>query len=174
MAGENRDRNSSTVTDGLRRLFATVSPAFGKFRWIMTAARSTSKGFFRPCLRCGRVIQSTWYPRQFLSFHRDLCIRRFTPPAEKLFNLIPSDVGRPISDIRPNLLIEDLASGIAKVIDTLTPLEREVQTKDKHWYSLRIRPYVTLDNKIDGASIVLLDIDTIKQHLEKMKHERGG
>jgi two-component system, chemotaxis family, CheB/CheR fusion protein len=105
---------------------------------------------------------------------RDLCIRRFTPPAEKLFNLIPTDIGRPISDIKPNLHVEDLSSEIAKVIDSLTPLEREVQTKDRHWYSLLIRPYVTLDNKIDGASIVLLDIDSIKRHLEQMKQQRGG
>jgi two-component system CheB/CheR fusion protein len=105
---------------------------------------------------------------------RDLRIRRLTPLAEKVFNLIPTDVGRPISDIKPNLHVDDLGKEIAKVIDTLTPLEREVQTKDKHWYSLRIRPYVTLDNKIDGASIVLLDIDSIKRHLEQMKQQRGG
>jgi two-component system CheB/CheR fusion protein len=105
---------------------------------------------------------------------RDLCIRRFTPPAEKVFNLIPTDVGRPISDIKPNLHVEDIGSEIAKVIDTLTPLEREVQTNDKRWYSLRIRPYVTLDNKIDGASIVLLDIDAIRRNLEQLKQQRGG
>lgn len=105
---------------------------------------------------------------------RDLCIRRFTPPAEKVFNLIPTDVGRPISDIKPKLHVEDIGKEIARVIDTLTPLEREVQTEDKHWYSLRIRPYVTLDNKIDGASIVLLDIGSIQRYLEQMKQERQG
>jgi two-component system, chemotaxis family, CheB/CheR fusion protein len=105
---------------------------------------------------------------------RDLRIRRFTPLAEKVFNLIPTDVGRPISDIKPNLNVEDLASHIAGVIDSLTPFEREVQTRDRHWYSLRIRPYVTLDNKIDGASIVLLDIDSLKRHLEQLKLGRGG
>ena len=105
---------------------------------------------------------------------RDLCIRRFTPPAEKLFNLIPTDVGRRISDIKPNLQLDDIGGEIAKVIDTLAPLEREVQTNDRRWYSLRIRPYVTLDNKIDGASIVLLDIDSIKRHLEQVKQERPG
>jgi two-component system CheB/CheR fusion protein len=100
---------------------------------------------------------------------RDLRIRRFTPLAEKVFNLIPTDVGRPISDIKPNLNIEDLSRHIADVIDSLTPFEHEVQTRDQHWYSLRIRPYVTLDNKIDGASIVLLDIDSLKRNLEQLK-----
>jgi two-component system CheB/CheR fusion protein len=103
---------------------------------------------------------------------RDLRIRRFTPQAEKFFNLIPTDVGRPISDIKSNLNVEDLSGHIAAVIDSLTPVEREVQSKDKHWYSLRIRPYVTPESKIDGASIVLLDIDSIKRNMEQMKFSR--
>jgi two-component system CheB/CheR fusion protein len=100
---------------------------------------------------------------------RDLRIRRMTPLAEKVFNLIPTDVARPISDIKPNLKIEDFPALIASVIDTLTPYEGEVQDSGQRWYSLRIRPYVTLDNKIDGASIVLLDIDSIKRNLERSK-----
>jgi two-component system CheB/CheR fusion protein len=94
---------------------------------------------------------------------RDLRIRRFTPLAEKTFNLIPSDVGRPISDIKPGLEVSDLTDRISKVIDSLLPHESEVQDGAGHWYSLRIRPYVTLDNKIDGASVVLIDIDTIRR-----------
>src|SRR5207248_30021 len=94
---------------------------------------------------------------------RDLRIRRFTPLAEKIFNLIPSDTGRPISDIKPNLRIDDVAQLIARVIDTLTPYDGEVQDRDGRWYSLRVRPYVTLDSKIDGASLVLLDIDSLKR-----------
>ena len=102
---------------------------------------------------------------------RDLRIRRFTPLAEKMFNLIPTDMGRPISDIKPNLRIDDIADLIMKVIDTLTPHESEVQDREGHWFAVRIRPYVTLDNKIDGASIVLLDIDTIKRGLKGQKSE---
>jgi two-component system CheB/CheR fusion protein len=100
---------------------------------------------------------------------RDLRIRRITPQAEKAFNLIPTDVGRPISDIKPDLSVPDLSRLIAGVIDTLTPHESEVQDGANRWYLLRIRPYVTLDNKIDGASVVLLDIDPIKRELERMK-----
>ncbi|HTU20312.1 MAG TPA: CheR family methyltransferase, partial [Gemmataceae bacterium] len=99
---------------------------------------------------------------------RDLRIRRLTPLAEKMFNLIPTDVGRPISDIKTNIKVVDLNRRIAGVIDTLTAFESEVQTIEGRWYTLRIRPYVTLDNKIDGASIVLLDIDSIKQQLEQL------
>jgi two-component system CheB/CheR fusion protein len=95
---------------------------------------------------------------------RDLHIRRFTPLAEKVFNLIPGDVGRPISDIKSNLDVPDLAGLIVSLLDNLVPHESEVRDRAGRWYSLRIRPYVTLDNKIDGASITLLDIDSIKRH----------
>src|SRR5262249_40638407 len=84
---------------------------------------------------------------------RDLRVRRFTPLAEKMFNLIPSDVGRPIDNIKPDLKITDLSDRISRVIDTLLPHESEVQDLGGRWYSIRIRPYVTLDRKIDGASI---------------------
>jgi two-component system CheB/CheR fusion protein len=105
--------------------------------------------------------------------NRDLKIRRFTPPAEKLFNLIPTDLGRPISDIKPNLQVSDLAPVLANVIDTLSGHEGEVQDKDGHWHSMRIRPYVTLEGKIDGASIVLLDIDSIKRGPERRGRKDG-
>jgi two-component system CheB/CheR fusion protein len=100
---------------------------------------------------------------------RDLRIRRFTPQAEKVFNLIPTDIGRPISDIKPNLDVADLAQLIAGVIDSLTPIEGEARDKEGHSYYLRIRPYVTLEQKIDGASVVLLELDSIKKGLHKAK-----
>jgi two-component system, chemotaxis family, CheB/CheR fusion protein len=93
---------------------------------------------------------------------RDLRIRRFTPLAEKAFNLISTDVGRPISDITPNIQRADFPGLIAGVIDSLTPFEGEVQDRAGRWFALRIRPYITLDNKIDGASIVLVDVDSIR------------
>jgi len=92
---------------------------------------------------------------------RDLRIRRFTPLAERLFNLIPTDIGRPISDMKPNLDGVDLPGLIAPVIDSLVPYDGNVRDATGHRYVLRIRPYVTIDRKIDGASIVLLDIDAL-------------
>jgi two-component system CheB/CheR fusion protein len=100
---------------------------------------------------------------------RDLRIRRITPLAEKTFNLIQTDLGRPISDIKSNLSGPELAQLIAGAIDTLTPHDSEVKESDGRWHLLRIRPYVTLDNKIDGASVVLFDIDPIKRELEQLK-----
>jgi two-component system CheB/CheR fusion protein len=93
----------------------------------------------------------------------DLRIRRFTPAAETLFNLIGSDVGRPISDIKLNLSVGDLDAAILKVIETMTPHEQEVRDKHGRWLLLRVRPYKTVENKIDGAVVVLVDIDQVKR-----------
>src|SRR5262249_54242543 len=94
---------------------------------------------------------------------QDLRIRRFTPMAEKTFNLIRTDVGRPISDIKLNIDVPDLEQLVVQVIDTVSAKEQEVQDKQGRWYSLRIRTYRTLENKIDGAVLVLVDVDNLKR-----------
>ena len=96
----------------------------------------------------------------------DLRIRRFTPMAEKMLNLIPTDVGRPISDIKLNLAIPDLEALLVEAIDTVNIKEREVQDRKGRWYSLRIRPYKTLENKIDGAVMMFIDVDTLRRAQE--------
>jgi two-component system CheB/CheR fusion protein len=96
----------------------------------------------------------------------DLTVRRFTPMAERIFNLIPSDIGRRLSDLNRNIVVPDLDDSIRDVVDNLTSIEREVQDRDGRWYSLRIRPYRTRENKIDGAVILLLDIDEHKRVVE--------
>jgi two-component system CheB/CheR fusion protein len=95
----------------------------------------------------------------------DLCIRRFNSEAEKLFNLIATDVGRPISNINPNVNIPDLEQEILEVIDKLVPKEKEVHDRWGFWYSMQIRPYKTVENKINGVVLTFVDIDTIKNRL---------
>ena len=90
----------------------------------------------------------------------DLRLRRFTPMAEKMMNLIPPDIGRPITDIKPNLRLPDLKQAISRVVETLEIHEKEVEDNNGRWYSMKIRPYRTLDNKIEGAVIVFLDLDS--------------
>jgi two-component system CheB/CheR fusion protein len=94
---------------------------------------------------------------------RDLRVRRFTPMAEKRFNLIPSDIGRPLSQITTTLQCPDLAALITETIDTVSPVERTVQDDHGDTYLLRIRPYKTPDNRIDGAVIALFDLETAKK-----------
>jgi two-component system CheB/CheR fusion protein len=87
----------------------------------------------------------------------DLRIRRFTPMAQKILNLIPTDVGRPISDIKPNIDCPDLEQLIIECIDSVTIKERDVQDRQGNGYSLRIRPYKNVENRIDGAVLALFD-----------------
>ena len=94
---------------------------------------------------------------------RDLRVRRFTPMAEKKFNLIPSDIGRPLSQISTTLRCPELAALITETIDTVSPVERTVQDTNGETYLLRIRPYKTPDNRIDGAVIALFDLDPAKK-----------
>jgi len=103
----------------------------------------------------------------------DLCIRRFTPAAQTVFNLIPTDVGRPISDLRFNLVDSDLETLVSDVISTLNPVEREVQDQQGHWFMLRIRPYRTIDNQIMGAIVALVDIDNLKQSEQNLRQAQA-
>ncbi len=102
----------------------------------------------------------------------DLRIRRFTPLAEKALNLIPTDVGRPLMDIKPNVEVPNLEALLREVIDTLTIKELEVQDRNGTWYSMWIRPYKTTDNKIDGAVLSLLDVDALKRSYEDARSAR--
>lgn len=99
----------------------------------------------------------------------DLKIRRFTPVAKKLLNLIDTDIGRPIGNLRPNIDIQDLESVCLEVIEHMTPYSAEVSDKDGRWHSLRIRPYITEDKRIDGVLLTLIDITDMKQTEELRK-----
>ena len=88
----------------------------------------------------------------------DLRIRRFTPMAERVLNLIPADLGRPISHIKPNIDCPDLEEMIGRAIDQVAPQQREVKDRNGNAYSLRIRPYKSIDNRIDGAVLTLFDV----------------
>jgi two-component system CheB/CheR fusion protein len=101
----------------------------------------------------------------------DLRIRWFTPQAEKVFNLLPTDVGRRISDFKPKINVPELEQLFLDVIDTLTILEREVRDQEGRMYSMWIRPYRTADNRIDGAVMALLEISERKPPLESSESD---
>jgi two-component system CheB/CheR fusion protein len=103
---------------------------------------------------------------------RDLTIRRFTPQAEGLFNLMATDIGRFLGGIKHNLEFPNLEELVREVIHTVQMQEHEVQSKNGRWYLLRVRPYMTLDNKIDGAVLLLVDIDAIKRSEQEAKTAR--
>jgi two-component system CheB/CheR fusion protein len=133
---------------------------------------------------------------------RDLTIRRFSVQAEKQFNLIASDVGRPIRNVRHNFVFpdncssrggeahsspgsqrhltpavasdpsSDLEAWLYKVVAEVHTRECDVQDKEGRWYSLRARPYLAIDNKVDGAVLVVVDITDLKRTEQEIKAAR--
>ena len=112
----------------------------------------------------------------------DLNIRRFGSHAEKQFHLLVADIGRPIGHLRHNLVLGDapesaldLESLCAEVVSGVREQEREVRDKGGRWYSLRVRPHRTLDNqvKVDGALIVVVDIDTLKRSEQAVRESEA-
>jgi two-component system CheB/CheR fusion protein len=100
----------------------------------------------------------------------NLQILRFTPPTYKIVNLILSDLGRPLAHIMSNLVGYDrLIADVQEVLDTLIPKELEVQTKDGQYYTMRIQPYRTQDNVIEGVVITFVDITEMKETREQLR-----
>jgi two-component system CheB/CheR fusion protein len=93
-----------------------------------------------------------------------LHIQRFTPATTEIINLIQTDVGRPVSDLASNLAGYDrLGQDVGAVLDSLIPREAEVQTLDGRWYLMRILPYRTVENVIEGAVLTFVDIRSQKK-----------
>jgi two-component system, chemotaxis family, CheB/CheR fusion protein len=104
---------------------------------------------------------------------RDLRIRRMTPAAERVLNIIPSDIGRPIGHLKPNFVCPELESLIVETIDTMSIREREVAATDGRTFALQIRPYQTIDNRIDGAVVVLFDVSSLDAAAEALAVARA-
>jgi two-component system, chemotaxis family, CheB/CheR fusion protein len=102
------------------------------------------------------LLSSTHLP--IVMVDNNLTIRRATPTARDAFNIKDTDVGRRITELKPNIDIPDVEQLLHDVIDTLTQREEKIRDKRGRHYSLRIRPYRTADNKIDGAVLTLVDI----------------
>jgi two-component system, chemotaxis family, CheB/CheR fusion protein len=103
---------------------------------------------------------------------RDLRIRRFSPAAEGLFNLMPSDIGRPVSDMRFSATIPELRSDSAVVMETGKRSERQVQDIGGKPHSLRIHPYRVAEGKTDGAVVALVDISALKRASDAIEDGR--
>ncbi|MDO6389554.1 chemotaxis protein CheB [Pontibacter sp. BT731] len=93
---------------------------------------------------------------------RKLIIRKYTPSATRLINLIESDIGRSIDHISNNLRYDKLTEDIKHVIDSNQVVEKELQDRNGVWYQMRLLPYITQDRKIDGAIIIFIQINELK------------
>ena len=94
---------------------------------------------------------------------RDLRIRRLTPAAQRAFNLLPTDLGRSIEHIKFALNLDDIGAAITTVTASLAPWQREVADRDGRWWLVRVLPFRTADDRIDGATVVAVDIDLVKR-----------
>jgi two-component system CheB/CheR fusion protein len=100
---------------------------------------------------------------------RELRITRYTPSAVQLFKFIPTDIGRPITDLKHYLDYEQLEKDATQVLETLTPSQREVRDPAENWYIARILPYRTVEDRIAGVVLTLLDITERKQAEESLR-----
>lgn len=101
-----------------------------------------------------------------------LNVRRFTTKTASLIKLIPTDVGRPITDIVSSLEFADMATDAQAVLRTVQPLEKEVASRDGRWFAARIMPYRTHDDRIDGVVITFTDITKAKQLEAELRERR--
>ncbi len=102
-----------------------------------------------------------------------LRIRRFTPRTTELLNLIESDLGRPVGHITQNFTGGDLAADAETVLKTLSPVEKEVQARNGRWYTARVLPYRTLDNRIAGAVVTFSDVSRLKDTESRLRNEKN-
>jgi two-component system CheB/CheR fusion protein len=98
-----------------------------------------------------------------LFLDRDLNIKRFTPRAQELFNVIPSDVGRPLGHVTHRLDYDELPADAAQVLQHLRTVERGVRSKDGQRFLARLHPYRSLEDRIDGVVLTFIDVTDLKQ-----------
>ena len=105
---------------------------------------------------------------------KNMCVRRFTPQATEIVNLIATDIGRPLKHVVSNLEYEHMIRDLEEVHKKLVPKEKEVRTDEGKWYNMRIMPYRTTDNRIDGLVVTFSGIHeqiTQQQRLRQAKIE---
>jgi two-component system, chemotaxis family, CheB/CheR fusion protein len=103
-----------------------------------------------------------------------LCVRRFTSQMSVITNLIPGDVGRPVTDISSDLFYPELGADVSEVLRTLNTVEKQVSADDGRWFKVRILPYRTLDNRIDGVVVTFVDITESKVLEAKLRQTQAA
>jgi len=92
-----------------------------------------------------------------------LCIKRYTPATARIINLIPTDIGRPLNDLKTSFPDVDIAGAAGNVLKDLNTIEMEILSNNYDWYAVKIMPYRTIENVIDGVVLIFSDISKVKQ-----------
>ena len=103
---------------------------------------------------------------------RELKIRSFTPRAQEVLNLIPADLGRPIGGLKLKIDIPDLEMKTLNVIHSLKDWTQEVKDREGRWYTLQVKPYRTVEDRIEGAVLLLIDINGQKESALEVEKSR--
>jgi two-component system, chemotaxis family, CheB/CheR fusion protein len=108
-----------------------------------------------------------------------LLIKRFTQHVTQLFSITPGDIGRPITDFAHRLENQDLVKDAKTVLASLVPIKHEVRGRDGRWYDVRLRPYRTIDDRIDGVVITFVDVTerldveaALRESERRLRHEK--
>lgn len=100
---------------------------------------------------------------------KSLAIKRYTPRATQIFSIIPSDIGRPLLDIKSRLNDENLVKDAAEVLRSLLAQEPEVSSNDGRWYLARLLPYRTTEDRIEGVVLTFIDITSRREAEERIR-----
>jgi len=103
-----------------------------------------------------------------------LAVRRFTPQTTNIIKLIPGDAGRPITDITSDLDYPEMADDAREVLRTLIFVEKQVAAHDRRWFLVRIMPYRTIENRIDGVVITFSNITEAKTLEAQLRQSLAG
>lgn len=117
------------------------------------------------------LLDSTDIATLFLD--KDLNVRRYTALTTKIIKLIPGDVGRPVTDLASDLRYPELADDAREVLRNLAAAEKPIATRDNRWFVVRIMPYRTLDDRIDGVVITFTDITTAKTRETRLRENQS-
>jgi two-component system CheB/CheR fusion protein len=118
------------------------------------------------------LLNSTDIATLFLD--KDLKVRRFTTQATKIIKLIAGDMGRPITDLASDLVYPELTADAREVLQKLGFVEKPINTSDGRWFTVRIMPYRTLDDRIDGVVITFSDITAAKTLEAKLREKHDA
>jgi two-component system CheB/CheR fusion protein len=118
------------------------------------------------------LLNSTNIATLFLD--KGMLVRRFTTPMGSIIKLRDGDVGRPVTEIASTVNLADLATDAEEVLRTLAAAEREVAASDGRWFTVRVMPYRTHDDRIDGVVLTFTDVTKAKGLEEQLRQAQGG